>query len=241
MIAERARNLVALIERRKELQAHVELLDGFQARDQQLEAAVEALHPLVVAALALRRSDISVIDVADRLPGVASQLQRVREVFEKERGSFVHAQRSGFADFERTVSAFRDELETRVREAWRNHTATKAKPLDPAVLRVLGSIGAYEEPVRRLRNLDQEVQRLREMLPSDEVCQRFQCAVKDRQDLWQEMQGDDFSMEILRFLQAASDHGAPLDAFTAAVQQWIANHDLEDSFRVTAVSRSGSV
>lgn len=241
MIAEQANTLVDLIERRDQLQAHVEQLDGFQAREQKLKSLVESLIPLTRATLALRQSGIAQLDMDDRLPGLLSQARRIRSVFKEARDTFIDAQRSGFPDFERTVSSFCSTLEQQVRQAWRMYTEKQARPLDPEVIGVLASVPAYARAVRRLRDLDQEIAQLRAALPNGDICRRFDGAVENRQLIWDEMGGGGFSPEILRFLRGASTGGVPLDALTPAVQAWMESHGLRDSFRITMSSQHSPV
>ena len=237
MIAARAQALTALVERRALLREHVDKLDAFQGREQKLQALLQTLRPLTEAAGELRQHGIAEINVQDRLPGVLSQLHRTETVYREERDSFVDAQRSGFADFERTLGAFFTSLEDQIREAWRAHTQDRVRPLDPEVLEVLGSIPAYSETTLRLKSLERRVNELRDALPSESVCDQFEAATADRNQLWEEMQGTDFSREILNFLRRASGGGASLDDYTPEVDRWIAGHDLQASFRITMAPR----
>jgi hypothetical protein len=239
MIAARAQELTALIDRRAVLRKHVDQLDAFQGREQKLAVLVEAMRPLSEAVKELRRRNLAAIDVEERLAGVLSQLQRVEAVYREQREAFVDAQRSGFADFERTLNAFSSLLSTQVQEAWRTYTRDRAQPLDPEVLRVLGSIAAYSGSIRRLQALDRLVSDLRETLPSQDVCERFERAADDRNAIWEEMRGADFSNEILDFLRKASGGGAAIDDFTPGVESWITNHKLRGSFRITMANRGG--
>ena len=232
-IAEQASTLVDIIERRDVLHAHVEQLDGFQARREKLGALVAALVPLSHATLALRKRNIAPLDMGDRLPGVLSQARRIRQVFEGERDAFIDARRSGFPDFERTVSSFSNELEREVRQAWRTHTERQARPLNPEVIGVLRSVPAYMDSVRLLSDLAHEIAQLREALPTEDVCKRFDEKVEKRRAVWEEMGGGDFSPEILRFLRGASTGGVPLDDLTPAVEAWMQSHRLRGSFRIT--------
>jgi hypothetical protein len=237
MIAARAQELTALIDRRAVLREHVDKLDAFQGRQQKLASLLEALRPRVEGAKELRRRGIAAINVEERLPGVLSQLRRVETIYREQRDSFVDAQRSGFAVFESTVDSFASHLDTQVREAWRTYTRDRARQLDPEVLRVLGSIPAYSGSIRRLQSLDRLVGELLESLPSEDVCDRFENAADERNQIWEEMQGADFSREILAFLRKASGGGASIEDLTSEVEKWITNHNLRDSFRITMAPR----
>ena len=238
MIVARAQELTALIGRRALLRVHVDKLDAFQGRDQKLAALLETLRPLTEAAQELRKRSIAVIDVDDRLSGVLSQLRRVETGYREQREFLVDA-RSGFADFERTLNAFSTFLDEKVREAWRAHTRDRARQLDPEVLRVLGAIPNYAGSIRRLQALDRLVGELRESLPNEDVCERFEQAADKRNEIWEEMQGEDFSQEVLVFLRQASGGGASIDHFTPVVENWITNHNLRGSFRITMTTGTG--
>jgi hypothetical protein len=238
MIAARAQELTALIERRAMLRAHVDKLDAFQGREQRLSAIREMLRPLIEAAKELRRRGIAAIDVEERVPGVLSQLRRVEAVYREQRDSFVDAQRSGFADFERTLNNFATVLDAQVREAWWAYTADRTRRLDSEVLRVLGAVAAYSGSIRRLQALDRIVGELRESLPSENACERFEKTANERNEIWEEMQGEDFSREILDFLRKASSGGASIGEFTQGVENWITNHNLRGSFRITMATRA---
>jgi hypothetical protein len=240
MIAARAQELIALIDRRAALRAHVDQLDAFQGRAQRLAGLVETFGPLVEAVEELRRRAIATLDLEDRLQGVLSQLHRVRTIYREQRESFVDAQRSGFADFDRTLNSLASYVEAQVRQAWRDYAKERAQPLDPEVLRVLSSIPAYSDYIRRLRARDRVVSELRESLPTRETCVRFEEAADERNAIWDEMRGADFSDEVLDFLRAASAGGTALDTLTPSVEGWITNHNLHDSFRITMASRGGT-
>lgn len=237
MIAARAQQLIALIDRRASLRAHVDQLDAFQARQQKLQLLLSGLQPLAVAVATLRQRSVADVAMDDRLPGLVSQWERLRGVFEGDRNAFVDAQRSGFPEFERVCTAFCNELDSRIRQAWRSYTAQRMPSVDPEVLGVLGAIPAYAEPVRRLRDLDRHLTDLRQALPGPAVCQRFEAAVEESLRIWEDLRGGDFSPEILRFLRAASTGGAPLDLLTDSVRRWLASHELQSSFRITMASR----
>jgi hypothetical protein len=238
MIAARAQELTALIKRRAALRTHVNKLDAFLGREEKLALLVNALRPLAEAAEVLKRHGIAVIHGEERLPGLLSQLRRVQAVYREQPESFVDAQRSGFADFERTVNAFASWLDAQVRATWEVHAQARAQPLDPEVLRVLGSIPAYSSSVRRLQTLDQRVIELRGSLPGKEVYDEFERVTNERNGIWEEMQGKDFSKEVLDFLRKASAGGAALEDFTLGVENWITNHDLRGSFRITTATRA---
>jgi hypothetical protein len=237
MIAARVQELVDLIDRRSVLRLHVNKLDAFLGREEKLTILVNTLSPLAESVEVLRRHGIVVIYTEERLPGVLSQLRRVQAVYREQPESFVDALRSGFADFERTVNAFSSMLDAQVRDAWKIHTQARAQPLDPEVLRVLGSIPAYSSSIRRLQVLDRRVIELRASLPSNEVHEEFERVAKERNEIWEEMQGADFSREVVNFIRKASAGGAALDDLTPGVESWIKNHDLRASFRITTATR----
>jgi hypothetical protein len=238
MIAARAQELIALIDRRAALRTHVNRLDAFLGREEKLALLVNTLSPLAEAVEVLRRHGIAAIDSEERLPGVLSQLRRVQAVYREQPESFVDAHRSGFAEFERTVNAFSSWLDAQARDAWKIHTQARAQPLDPDVLRVLGTVPAYSASIRRLQTLDRRVIELRGSLPGNDVYDEFERVTNERNGIWEEMHGADFSKEVLGFLRKASAGGAALDDLTTGVENWIKNHELRGSFRITTATRT---
>jgi uncharacterized membrane protein YccC len=232
-----AEELVSLIDRARDLRAHVEHLSRFQARDEKLSRLLQTLQPVASAATALRRESVGSLDIDDRLQGLASQVRRVKKTYEEDKDKFLDPNGSGFRDLERTVEAFVTDASDRAKTIWRDYVDRSLSKLDAEVLRVLGKIPSYAVTVDRLHALNSTLDRLREEMPTAQVCAQFGEVVAERQDLWEDMRGTDFSQEVLEFLRAASTGGAAVNTLTPTVLDWLQNHGLVDSFRVTTVRR----
>ena len=128
-------------------------------------------------------------------------------------------------------------LRNRLRKGWDAHVKAVVQTPGSDQLDVFNAIPAFRDVAARLKRLYAEREPLAQSLPAtDDDARAPHRLASEIAAAWGEL-GGGAPPPVLDLLRAAgSTAGAPLDALTEEVRQWIDDHDLSDALRIRLAS-----
>ncbi len=237
MLIEDAKQIEAKITELERLRGIARSIKGFQTRANQLQEPVLILNPLTVLLAEFRKHNIAV-DLRSCSP-TALMLKKhtayVTTHFENNPDSILESGeklRREFWEF-LVIKKFPRTVMTALLKSWQKYVDTLIPPEKTELLDTLARVPAFTTNANKIRRLYEEVRTRRQKLPQSSTdLDRLKAIPMELAKLWQNFGGDDIPEAVLNFLRAASSDGAHLVQLTPTVQDWLKEHNLEQSVRL---------
>ena len=156
-----------------------------------------------------------------------------RSKFDSDRSSItIDPEDSGFKwnylrELERLIKLMDRALDT----AWQDHVRSLVPAGLDEQLVLLGGAGVMADQIQRMRELAHELVEAQSRTAMDaDTFRQVRALARELNDLWKTLSG--IPEDIRAFLAAASTDGAPIDALTPEVRNWLTEKGFFDSLRV---------
>lgn len=234
MIIDEVENLVQLIDHKSQLQQNVSHRAGFRTRLDELKMYLEELDQRAAVVKAFTDREFARPAVHGKAHAVLTQVNTTLENFREAPDSIISFNSVVFKSSLRSLSSTLDEY---ISESWRNYT-DKVRHINPDVLAGLGNISVFAGIVQRIKLLMIQIEICRRTFPNSEAdFERFDGLVRDAETAWEETGSTDLPEEVEAFLRlAGSREGSPLELLTHDVVEWLAQKQLDKSFRIFMTS-----
>ncbi|MBK6781949.1 MAG: hypothetical protein IPG75_20810 [Gemmatimonadetes bacterium] len=202
---------------------------GFQTRAQEVDGLRSRLVHALDSVRLLRQRQIAVITS----PRTARTLEVALAVFERarqDRSFLIDGQ--ALTRLKGSVDGCVEDLQTRVRDAWREYCQQRIPPIDNAVLAPLAGIPALSGGIAALRDGISRLKNLMESGVSESVVVAFDATVAEVQSAWDGFDDGNIESSVLAFIKDAAARGAALDSLTPEVLAWLRRHNIVNSFRI---------
>lgn len=230
MIRERSGNLIELLDQKRALKNNLKKINAFKTRREEINKINKQLRPLVSTSAAFRAKDIGSADVNDQLVELKAVISKVGQLLAENPEEFTRAQ--NFKKLQEGVTALASDLEFGLRNIWFYYTRNLLPNENNELLEVLGTLSSFSDSVKQIRQINEEIAKLRNNLPlSEEDIDKFKELADKMKRVWDDIEA--VPSDILAFLRyAVSSSGAPIDLLTDEVKEWLAKYNINKSFKV---------
>lgn len=234
MLTSQAEELTGKIARLAALRRMGDDVGRFRTRATALDAPAARLLDLarVLAAFRIRSIAVS-LEVAQ----LATLLQHVRDIqgqYEADRVSIIAADGQLRFSFWQPLATLPGQLEATLRESWQTYIEERLPPHQPDLLQVMSRVPGFGAQINRIGALYAEAETHSRTLPhDDDAFGTVDRITADLHHAWGELRGPGIPEDVLAFLRAATTGGANRGAFTTDVEQWLVDHDLIATVRIT--------
>lgn len=130
------------------------------------------------------------------------------------------------------LRATANQQKEQTRAAWRNFCETNVPTPQPHYLALLATSSSSRDDANSIANLDQQIEYIRAQDPIvvRGIPQKLVSLLRQRRQLWQQLDADDLPDAVMSFISSASQTGAPLASLTPVVKDWLSQHDLIDGY-----------
>lgn len=229
----------SLLERAKTVESRVTELgrigvergnyEKLKTRAEQVHKQADSLRVTASSVVRIRANAISV----DSLPNASQELRRrlvtLHETLTQD--PQVIANDSQFLiSFLNPLQAHTEKLRASVLALWKSHVDSIVPKIAETSLEVLSNAG-FSSQVVRLRQLREELGKLRESMPaSDDVFSKLEKLAKEMERVWSELKG--VPAAVMSFLSKATQANATFADLTPEVEEWLDKRKLIPQLRI---------
>jgi hypothetical protein len=236
MIEERAKELLVLIKRQRELTKHLHLLDGFRTQASAVADGKKRVDELIQIATLLSDRGIATKSFPAGTSALRNEIEQLRERFVQDPTYILGANR--LSAIKSSLPVFADRFQQALLASWKVYAMNRKPPVNFEVLNVLERI----EPLRR--QVERVAQGLRSLSIRSESLPRTVDELDDFENIaakvnvaWKQLDSDHLPPDVLRFLkESGSPAGADLDLLIEPVKQWLRDHKLDRAFRIRSAA-----
>lgn len=121
-------------------------------------------------------------------------------------------------------------------DQWRRYSSEQVPLVPSDVLEALKHDARARRTVSVILRISAEIDRLRSLtIPGPDEIEAFDGAAQELRDAWASLDVANIDAEVLAFLRATNDRGAPLGLLTEAVLSWLSARDAIDSYVIRPV------
>ncbi len=233
--AERVAEKINELERKREIAKSIK---GYQTRAEKLETPSNLLKIYSAAITEFQKLGI-VVDLKDCSPTahmLKAHVIQIESDFETEPQNILESDEKLRHQFWELleVNKFPNTVKSALLKAWRQYVDKLIPTRKTDLLDTLALVPALKSDAYQIHQLYDEVNQRRQRLPqTSSDFERLQTIRKKLAELWQRFGGDVIPEEVLKFLRSASSqNGARLVQLTPTVQDWLKEHNLEQSVRL---------
>lgn len=126
--------------------------------------------------------------------------------------------------------------ETAAADLWRRYSSAQVPVVPNDLLEALRYDARARPTISGIVRISAEIDRLRSVtIPAPDEIEAFDRAAQELRDAWASLDVANIDAEVLAFLRATNDRGAPLGLLTEAVLSWLSARDAIDSYVIRPV------
>jgi prefoldin subunit 5 len=232
MLIEKSKQLIKLSQKKSDIQKYATNLQGFQARQTQIEQAIASTIPLVEILRAFRQREILNFDLTQKANILLAFIADAELKFREEPEWIIDNKNFGKNSFNLKLEQLQNALREQLSQAWRTYRSQKMPSTNNEILNLLERVTAFRPTVQRIKNLDLQIQQVTLFPQSSEEFIRIEQLIEQLKQCWDSLNADEVPETVLRFLRVAANQGASLSLLTPEVKDWLTQHGLIDSLRV---------
>lgn len=235
MLIEKAEQILELSLEKSKLESYARNLAGFKSRQEQINQAVAELLPLVTALITFRQRGLFTFDLTQKAEPILEFITVVEKKFTEEPEWILDNKNFQGNVFKSSIDKLTKTLKEQLLQAWKNYLNRRMPSTNQEMLNLLARIDAFKQTVQKIKNLDALISR--STFPQNpEEFEHTDRLINQLRESWNSLSSDEVPDEVLHFLKAAADQGAPYKLLTPKVQDWIAQYGIADSLQIRLTS-----
>jgi len=234
MLLERAADLTAKIAQYQKLKGAADESEQFHTRAKQLTEVAERITRVRQALDRLTNAGVDVRFEPSDGAAYAAKAKALRTALQAEPAVINNPPFDLKYEFADRLTGIATAADNAMREAWIGYVAKRAAFGSEDVLTALAAVPQFRTSVAKIRRCRTEISSLRNGVPTDPnaVVERIDALVEEHDAAWSELSADDIPPSVISFIRAAAGQGAPVEALTAEVKNWLAGRGLLATFRI---------
>jgi hypothetical protein len=233
MLVERSERVRNAIQDLARLQRIAQEVEGYRTRAKQLRDPLEAVQRYLILLDEFRHRGLVVVFDPVDARALRTQITQLAAAYHTDPASILTSGGKTKYTLWQALSDLPRKLETALQTTWREYVRSHLPVEHAQLLASLERIPSFSGQVASIRRLYRQAEILQSRLPRtphdiDEVV-RIEVQLSEA---WRDLQGEGIAPGVVQFLQFATTGRATLRHVTPDVAEWVAKHDLQDTFRV---------
>lgn len=234
MIRDKSQQLIELSQKKIALKKYATNLQGFQSRQEQIMQSVAEISPLVGAVKAFREKGIADFDLTHKADGLLGIIADTEANFQKNPEWILDNKSFKGNIFKSNVEGLKTALREQLSRTWKNYLFQHMPSTNNEMLSILAGVEAFKQTIQRIQRLDLQIQQA-EFPKSSEEFESADRLIDQLKQTWNSLSSNEVPEDVLRFLRAAANQGAPIDLLTPEVKDWLTRHRIAGSLRIRLI------
>ncbi|PSN16986.1 hypothetical protein C7293_00205 [filamentous cyanobacterium CCT1] len=205
-------------------------LGKFRNREDQIQALVKELSPLVIALQAFNAKGINKFTVDQKADQFSKEILATLSKFSEDKG-FLVGEEFKIAALNSKFKVLKDSLEVELSQAWHTYKKEELPTTNRELLDLLEKISTFRPTVQKVKSILMRLENIR--FPANEnQFKQVDDFISELSDAWDSLKSNEVPESVLNFLKATSTVGASLDSLTPEVEAWLRDKGITRLFQI---------
>ena len=234
MLLERATGLAAKIAKYQELAKAADQAEQFQTRANQFGGVAERITRARQALGEFVEAGVPVKFVPTEGAGYAAKAKALREAIKSNPATINDPPFDLKYEFIDRLNAIVAKANQAITDAWKAYVTRRGDFGSDDVLSALAAVPQFRKNVAKIRECRSDIATIGNSMPSDlqVTVRRLDALVAAHSAAWAELSAEDIPKNVISFVRAAANEGAPLATYTDEVRTWLESRNLLAAFRI---------
>lgn len=205
-------------------------LGKFRNREEQIQALVKELSPLVAGLQAFKAKGIYEFSADQKADQFLKEIIAVSSKFSEDKG-FLIGEEFKIVSLNSKSKFLKDFLESELSQAWQTYKKEELPTTNRELLDLLEKISTFSPTVQKVKSLLIYLETMK--FPGNEnQFKQVDGFISELSNAWNSLQSNEVPESVLNFLKATSTIGASLDSLTPEVEAWLKDKGITRLFQI---------
>lgn len=205
-------------------------LGKYRNREDQIQALVKELSPLVEALQAFKAKGINKFTVDQKADQLLKEIVATLSKFSEDKG-FLVGEEFRIVALNSKSKALKDSLESELSQAWQTYKKEELPATNRELLDLLEKISTFRPTVQKVKSILMRLESMK--FPGNEnQFKQVDDFISGLSNAWNSLQSNEVPESALNFLKATSTIGASLDSLTPEVEAWLKDKGITRLFQI---------
>jgi len=231
MLLEKTQELVELSKRKQDLQIFLDSRKIIQDRKKKIDQSVANILPMVETFKTFRQRGIVGIDVTKKIDHILSLILSIEQKLTENHEWIFEPENTELNNLKSHVETLKTTLEQQLSKVWKSYRDQQMPSTNSEILNLLAKVEAFRPTVLQIQIIDREIKNVTYPKNNAEFA-TYEHKIEQLKLHWNSLSSDEVPADVLNFLRAAANQGAPLNLWTPEVKDWINQHSIADSLKI---------